>query len=296
MARPKSAPTRTPRKADPPPPPSPPTWDERLIQGLTPYRMELMGGLLFMMAALLLLALLTLPDTGCPGVSICIFREAFGWGVYPLLLTVMAMGIHLTLRKVGRPYHIHPTQVIGFELILLTLLPLSFIISGATLTTAYAGHGGGLLGWALSAPLLDFFGPILTGIFYLCLLVWGGCLITQVSWEDILQALNHLSNRLWRLSQELSPPKQIPTVTAKPLTPQTAVAPPKINMRPVVVEEASSQMELELETAVPLHRSKKLPPFTLLEEGHISPLSDDDVDEKSASSKKRWLTLACLLK
>lgn len=275
MARPKPAPTRTPRKPEPPPPP--PTWDERLINNLTPYRLELAGGALFMAAALLFLALLSLPDEGCPGVPICAFRQTFGWGIYPLLLSVMAAGLHLALRKVGRPYHIRASQVIGFELILLTLLPLSFIITKSTLPAAYRGQGGGLLGWALSAPLLDFFGPVLTGIFYLCLLVWSVCLLTQVSWTDVLQALNNLSNRLWRLSQELSPPTQPTVVTARPQPSVTAVPPPQINLRPVVVEEESSQVE----TAVSPHRSKRLPPYTLLEESHFAPLSDDEITEKT---------------
>ncbi len=282
MARPKSAPTRASRKAETSPPPPPPTWDERLINSLTPYRLELAGGVLFMAVALLFLALLSLPDEGCPGVTICVFRELFGWAIYPLLITIMATGIHLILRKVGRPYHIRASQVIGFVLILLTLLPLSFIITQSTLPGAHLGHGGGLLGWALSAPLLDFFGPILTGIFYLCLLVWGACLLAQISWEDVLWALNRLSNRLWRLSQELSP-SQPPVVTAKPTTrktavPDTTIPPPQINLRPVVIEEESSQVE----TAVtPLHRSKRLPPYTLLEESHFAPLSDDEITEKT---------------
>ncbi len=284
MARPKSTPTRTPRKPDSPPPP-PPTWDERLIKSLAPYRMELAGGAAFMAAALLFLALLSLPDEGCPGAPICVFRELFGWGVYPLLLTVMAAGIHLTLRTVGRPYHIRASQVIGFELILLTLLPLTFIFSQSTLPAAYLGRGGGLLGWALSAPLLDFFGPVLTGIFYLCLLIWGVCLMAQVSWNDVLLALNNLSNRLWRLSQELSPPTQPRIVTSRPKpagtatspTPGAGVPPPQVNLRPVVVEEESSQVDTAIN---PLHRSKRLPPYTLLEESHFAPLSDDEIEEK----------------
>lgn len=274
MARSKSPSTRSKRNAEPPPPP--PTWDERLIKSLSPYRVEIVGGVVFMLAALLFLALLSLPDEGCPGVAICVFREAFGWGVYPLLLTVMAVGIHLTLRKVGRPYHIRPTQVIGFELILLTLLPLSFIATQATLTSAYLGHGGGLLGWALSEPLIEFFGPVLTGFFYLCLLTIGVCLVAQVGWDTILQWLNKTSNRLWHMSQELSPPAAIPTMTPPPKTPDTAVPPPQINLHPVIVEEESSYPD----TAVALRRSKSLPPITLLEESHLSTVTDEDIEDK----------------
>jgi S-DNA-T family DNA segregation ATPase FtsK/SpoIIIE len=240
----------------------------------------LAGGLLAFAAALLFLALLSLPDEGCPGVTICIFRETFGWGVYPLLLSVMAAGIHLSLRKVGRPYRISSSQVIGFELILLTLLPLSFIASQSTLPGAYLGQGGGLVGWALSAPLLDFFGPLITGFFYFCLLVLGICLITQFGWDDLLAALNNLSNRLYHLSQEIAPAQ--PTNRNQTgqretaVTPPTAVPPPQINLhQPLIIEE------LPDEEAHHYHRrDKRLPPITLLEESHISALTDEEVAEK----------------
>ncbi len=237
-----------------------------------------MGGLLAFMAALLFLALLSLPDAGCPGTTICIFREAFGWGVYPLLLSVIAAGIHLTLHKTGRPYHIQTSQVIGFELILLTLLPLSFIVTRSNLRGAHLGHGGGLVGWALSVPLLDFFGPLLTGLFYFCLLVMGVCLITRYRWDDLLSGLNTMSNRLWRLSQDLAPtdPPARAVLPSSPTRPITAVPPPRVNMPPTVVEEASGPPE----TAVRLHRDKRLPPITLLEESPMSPLSDEEVAEK----------------
>ena len=148
-----------------PPEPPPPTWDERLINSLMPWRIEIAGIVLFTVSFLIFLALLSLPNNACPGVWLCLFREGFGWGAYPLLLSLAAGGLHLTLRQVERPYHIRVAQVIGFELVLLTLLPLSYQLSGATLPEAHLGKGGGLVGWALSVPLLDFFGCLLTNSF-----------------------------------------------------------------------------------------------------------------------------------
>lgn len=277
MARSKTSPTtpsRPSRKSEPPPPP--PTWDERLIRSLLPYRVELAGGLLLFVAALLSLALLSLPHEACPGVMICIFREAFGWGVYPLLLSVMAGGVHLMLRQVGRPYHITTSQVIGLELILLTLLPLSFIFSQATLPQAYAGAGGGLMGWALSVPLLDFFGPVLTGLFYLLLLIVGVCLIAQYTWEDLLVGLNRLSIWLYHLSQEIAPRESATAVPRPPPAAPTAVPPPLLNLERMTIEEEPDVPE----TAVSTRRDKRLPSLTLLEESHASPLTNEEVDEK----------------
>ena len=166
MARTKSSSRKTPE-------PPPPTWDERLINSLMPWRIEIAGIILFTVSFLIFLALLSLPNNACPGVWLCLFREGFGWGAYPLLLSLSAGGLHMTLRQVERPYEIHVAQVIGFELVLLTLLPLTYQLSGTTLPEAHVGKGGGLVGWALSEPLLDFFGAFLTNGFYLLLLAYG---------------------------------------------------------------------------------------------------------------------------
>ncbi|MCP4357792.1 MAG: DNA translocase FtsK [Chloroflexi bacterium] len=275
MARSKKSSSSRSRKTEPSPPP--PTWDERLINSLTPYRIEMAGGLLAFGAALLLLALLSLPNEACPGVTICIFREAFGWGVYPLLLTAVAAGIHLTMHKVERPYHIQTSQIIGFELLLLTLLPLTFILSRATLPDAYSGKGGGLVGWALSVPLIDFFGPLLTGLFYLMLLALGVSLVIRYRWEDLLTSLNNLSNRLWRLSQTLAPAEPEPANRSVNIDQPTAdIPPPQSNLPQLVIIDDSALYD----DPVTLRRSKKLPPLDILEEGHDAPLTPEEIDEK----------------
>lgn len=282
----KTTSTRRTRKSEPTPPP--PTWDERLIQALTPYRVELLGILLAFLAALLFLALLSLPNEAClpddsqDGVWLCIFRAGFGWGIYPLLLSVIAVGVHLLFHKGQRPYHVETSQVIGFEIILLTLLPITFIITNSTLPLAHLGQGGGLVGWALSDPLINFFGPLLTALFYLFLLLLGILLIAKVRWDDLLQWLNQLSNRLWRLSKELEP-ADLPTTTAvtsqqATAAPQTAptIPPPQVNMDELVIIDDTAVYD----DPVNLRRSKKLPPIDILEEGVDAPLSPEEIDKK----------------
>ena len=271
MARKKSPSSR--RKSPEPPPP---TWDERLINSLVPWRIELAGLALFLTSFLILLALLSLPNSACPGVWLCLFREGFGWGAYPLLLSLVAGSLHLMLRQVERPYHIRAAQVVGFELVLLTLLPLSYQLSDATLPEAHLGKGGGLVGWALSEPLLDFFGALLTNGFYLLLLAYGICLIVGFTWDDFLQGLNTLSRRLSQLSQELAPSGQ-PTTR-----PERVTQLPLPNRQPVTHRD---QQLIADDAAVftdpsPSGRSKRLPPLTLLEESSEVTLTDAEIDEK----------------
>ena len=162
------------KKASPAPPP--PTWDEQLINSLIPWRLELIGFALFLFAMLTLMALLgAFQSEDGQGAWSSLLWELFGWGSYPLFLSVAAMGIHLGLTKIERPYRITPSQIIGFELILLTALPLSHQLTQSTLPDAHLGRGGGLVGWALATPLLDFFGPLITDILYGLILLWGHC-------------------------------------------------------------------------------------------------------------------------
>lgn len=272
MARSKTSPRRS-RKSEPPPPP--PTWDERLFQALAPWRVELLALGAAFGAALLFLALLSLPDAACPGVTICLLREGFGWGIYPLLLTVMAIGTHLAIRRWERPYHVEPAQVVGFELILITLLPISAILSQTSLRQAHEGQGGGLVGWALSMPLIDFFGPLLTGLLYLSLLGIGLSLLFKVRWDDLLQQLNRLSNRLWRLSQELASAQPAPARSepAPPAAAHPATAPPQVNM-PLVIHTAVA------DEPVTRRRDKELPPLHLLDEEQVATLSAAEIEAK----------------
>ena len=271
MARTKTSSSR--RKSPAPPPP---TWDERVINSLMPWRVELAGLILFLTSFLILLALLSLPNNACPGIWICLFREGFGWGAYPLLLSLAAGGLHLTLRKVERPYEIRVAQIIGFELVLLTLLPLSYQLSGATLPEAHLGKGGGLVGWALSVPLLDFFGGFLTNAFYLLLLAYGISLIVGFTWDDFLQGLNRLSLRLRHISQELAPtghPVAQPERAAQlPLRePPPAADPDEL----LIIDDTAVYDE-----TTSTRRSKRLPPLSLLEEASDVVMTPAEIDEK----------------
>ena len=268
MARSKSSNGRRKKSS---PPETPPTWDERLINSLTPWRVEILGGGIFLSAMLIFMALLSLPENACPGVFICLFRELFGWGAYPLLLSIAAGGLYLTLRKVDHPYHPRISQVIGFELLLLTLLPLSFIISGSTLPEAHLGKGGGLVGWALSVPLLDFFGPLLTGLFYLALLAYSVSLLAGFGYDDLLAWLNRLSQKLQQWAERIAPEEQAAQPTAVSPTPP-----------PIVSDELTVMEETAVHAEPPIRgRDPRLPPITLLEEGATVTLSPADIDAKA---------------
>ena len=270
MSRSKSSPRRSAKR---PPEPPPPTWDEQLINRLLPWRVEIAAVILFILSFVTFLALPGWTTAGWLGWWTSLLRQLFGWGAYPLALSVAAASLHVALRKVERPYSIRAAQVIGFELILLTALPLSHQITKATLPDVYLGKGGGLFGWALSEPLSEFFGPLLTSVFYLILLAYGVALVLGYGWDDLLRGLNTFSLRLRLWAQRIAPVEAV-----------------------AVEAELETETETEGRTAVPdelviindtavapepgPRRDKRLPPLDLLEKGSAVSMSKDEIDAK----------------
>ena len=257
------------------PAPPPPTWDERLINSLMPWRIEIVGIVLFTISSLIFLALLNLPNSACPGIWLCLLRTLFGWGAYPLLLSLAAAGLHLTLRQVEKPYQVRTGQVIGFELVLLTLLPLTYQLSGTLETEIYSGKGGGLVGWALSVPLLDFFGSFLTNTLYLLLLVYGFSLMVGFTWDEFLTRLNTLSLRLRQLSQQLAPAEPLPQPEQSSQLPLPEPAPVTDPDELLIIDDTAVYADPSAQ-----NRSKRLPPLSLLEEGKDVALTPAEIDEK----------------
>ncbi|HEX6385626.1 MAG TPA: DNA translocase FtsK 4TM domain-containing protein [Anaerolineae bacterium] len=261
-----------------PPKSPPPTWDEKLINSLIPWRIELAGLGLFLFSVWTLLALPGLTTAGWLEPWTNLLREALGWGAYPLFISLAGGGLHLGLRKIGRPYHIRPAQVIGFELILLTALPLSHQFTGADLTEAYRGIGGGLVGWALSEPLLEFFGPLLTGLLYCCLLALGVILLIGLEWDDVLHGLNTLSVRLNQWAQQIAPDEAAGhRRNGAAHRPHAVPSPPANGAHGEFLVEDNSQKRPQ---SRPRRRHKHLPPITLLEEDTLSTLTDDEIAAK----------------
>jgi DNA segregation ATPase FtsK/SpoIIIE, S-DNA-T family len=261
----------------------PPTWDERLINALLPWRKEIGGIILFVLAVITLLALPGFTEAGWLGWWTSLLRQLFGWGAYPLCLSAAAGGLHVALSKIERPYHITPAQVIGFELILLTTLPLSHQLTAAGLPEAYQGRGGGLVGWALSTPLLDFFGPFLTGLFYLSLLLYGVGLMVQVGWSDILRGLHTFSDFLAEAAARMAPPER-EEPAEEPETPRVTADPPQSNLAvrpPVPKPVASVVVDNSPPPPQPApRRSRRLPHISLLEAGGSFGLPEAEIERK----------------
>ncbi|MCA9876090.1 MAG: DNA translocase FtsK 4TM domain-containing protein, partial [Anaerolineales bacterium] len=270
----RKASTRAP-KSEPVPPP---TWDERFINSLIPWRVEIAGGALCLFALITLLALPGLTEAAWSGWWTSLLRQVFGWGAYPLFFILAAVGLHLAIRKVKRPYHFQASQVVGLELLLITALPLSHLLTNSNLSDAYRGLGGGLVGWALSEPLLELIGPLLTSIVYAVLLLWGFALLVNYTWLDMLETLNRLTIALRQWAEKIAPPE--PEIVAPAVEAETAVPLPQSRLTTppdlIIIDDSAPQDEgIDWQ-----HRDKRLPPLTLLEEGSAAAMSPAEIDEK----------------
>ncbi len=292
MARKKTPPASPPPTA---PKPAPPTWDERLIDALRPWGVEIAGIGLLLFAVITLLALLGWNKADWWWARL--MRQIFGWGAYPLYLSVAAAGLHLALRRTQRPYRVTPRQVIGLELLLLTLLPLSHVLRRTTLAQAHLGQGGGLVGWALSEPLLNFFGPLLTLFFLSVALLGGLSLVMGWGWREVQQGLLWLSQTLRHFAEQIAPPAargqetsgRVPEGVAH--SGQAAVVnrqrsavseqPPTLSQQQhptaelIVIDDSAAE-----EPGKMRRRSHPLPPLDLLEEGGAAALSPEEIDAK----------------
>jgi S-DNA-T family DNA segregation ATPase FtsK/SpoIIIE len=277
MTRKPTTTTRPPKKEPTPPPP---TWDERFINGLIPWRVEIAALALFAFAMITLLALPGLTEAGWLTWWTSLLRQVFGWGAYPLFFILAAVGLHVSIRKVKRPYQFRASQVIGLELLLMTALPLSHLLTNATLADAYRGLGGGLVGWALSEPLLELIGPFLTSLLYAFLLIWGFALLVNYGWLDMIETLNRLTIRLRRWAARIAPPAPAVPVRSVTVERETAVPPPQsrlTNPNDLIIIEDSAPQEEGLDWQ---RRDKRLPAITLLEEGAPTAMSPGEIDEK----------------
>ncbi len=267
------------------------TWDDRVIRQLIPWRKEILGLLIFLTAILTLLALLGLTASGLLEPWTTFLRQLAGWGIYPLVLTVAGLGLYLVISRMELPYRVKPGQVIGLELLLLAVLALVHLAAGGGLMGALAGRGGGLVGWALSDPLVDFLGPFLTALFIFILFFSGLVLLLRITWRSTIDWLNRTSLQLQIWSNELEidiaereaqrdAREAVPAVTVGAVSGGERTVPlPEINAgadedQLIIIEDSAT------EVADIQSRDERLPPFDVLEDGAVISMSHEEVDAK----------------
>lgn len=277
MARTNSKPTDTSKKKKATPDPPAPSWDERLVDDLVSRRREIAGLMLFLLGLVTLLALAGLTQAGWLVWWTRLLRQILGWGAIVIAILVAAGGLHLILKRVGPLYEIQPQQIIGAELLLFLILAFSHLLADLTLSDALAGRGGGLVGWALAQPMVDFLGPFLASLVYLGLLLGALMLLFRITWADIASGLSSASSGLSSWADRME--SGIPVASETPEEPEEyidiTVTRDVDDVAPVAIV-ASETPEL-----APRRRDKTLPPVELLERGSAMGLSRGEIQWKT---------------
>lgn len=254
------------------------TWDETVIRKLIPLRVEIGGLLLMILAGVSLLGLWELTSAAWIDVWTDFWRRLLGWGGQVFFLAVALIGLHLFLRRVPRPFRVRPAQILGAEMVFLAALPLSHYLVGAGLPGAYRGLGGGLAGWALATPVVDFLGPLLTFLLYGGLMVWGLLLIAGVSWQRVSEGLEAVAQRLQRWSAEMEPPPRPPRAVQRE---EEQAAPSRgqdARAQAMIIDHAPRQRESSYVHAG--ERDPRLPDLNILERGAVISMTDDEIERK----------------
>ncbi len=265
--------SRSKRRAD-----EPGTWDETVIRKLIPLRVEIGGLLLMILAGVSLLGLWGL--TAAPGLDqwTSFWRRLLGWGAQVVFLALALLGLHLLLRRVPRPFQIQPAQIVGAEMVFLAALPLSHQLVGAGLPGAYRGLGGGLAGWALATPVIDFLGPLLTVLLYGALMGWGLLLVAGVSWQRVSEELEGLAQLLQRWAVEMEPPPRPPRAERREERDNPTNRRQVAQAQPTIIDQAPRQApHPQPETD---ERDPRLPDLEILEHGAVISMTDDEIEQK----------------
>ena len=181
------------------------------------FRPQVVGTISVIAALFTLLSLLSFNQGVLTRSWLHVLRQGFGWGVYLTPVGLGVAGSWLLLKGMGRAPAVAWERVaggVGLACLLLALTHLSISTDGGE-AIAYAGEGGGYLGWAISRLLVSSVG--IWGS-YVLLLALGGValsLLLRLSPLEIGESLRQRGEALWQRSRERRSgvPPDLPTWT-----------------------------------------------------------------------------------
>jgi S-DNA-T family DNA segregation ATPase FtsK/SpoIIIE len=155
----------------------PPNIFETIQQHLSPLKRELVGFGLLVLAVITLLSLLSITSGAVSDSWAALLCQLFGWGAIPVALGVGWLGVLLlwgSLRDETEPL-LRWDVIIGIELVFVAGLSLFHLLVGGdeALSTAQAGAGGGIVGWAISSMLANATGRLGAGAILALLFLAG---------------------------------------------------------------------------------------------------------------------------
>ena len=264
---------------------------------------DMVGLLLLVVGAVLLLGVLGLTRGQVVDVISAIIRRLFGFGRFVIPLFFFFFGWKLFQWRRDPGSRVHIWRLVLVELGFFAALAATSAFYGDTVNMVNAGtSAGGVVGWGLADPLLDFVGWLPTGmiigILGLGMLLVGFNLAGRVeTWainKSMARAEPHESMVESHAYTPVASPdtSQITTETTpeikkkEPQEPRKSKKPAGQPALPLEYTRKRSAERAQKQTEGTLERSEDLPPLSLLEPERLLAVNQATIDTNSALIEK----------
>jgi S-DNA-T family DNA segregation ATPase FtsK/SpoIIIE len=265
-----------------------------------------------------LLGLLGLTSGGVVDLWTDLLRYLFGFGIVPITVAIIAAGLLWLAHHLDRPVKWRWRPFVGVELAFFSLLGLVHTVAArgdawGLVEAAKNGSlgSGGLIGWAISVPLVENIGPWLTALFLLMMLTLGLGLVFDVTLADLKQVAAVMRTRFAE-RKEGRPAKPVKPVTqraqSRPSKPVRSAPPAQsritVRQEPIHREAAPPPAPPQPSVTITSHTTPSsarpapatlpkplvpaplpleytMPPLDLLDEPEGPMMSDDEIRDKS---------------
>lgn len=178
---------------------------------------DVLGVILMALGGVTLLSLLSVTHGALSDWWAAQLKRVFGWGAPGVAGLAIVAGMALLVRHREGEWQVPWLRLIGIELALAASLALLHLVAGGTspLVTAEAGRGGGLVGWAISQPLVDAIGKSGAVLLMIALGLIGAVWALNVSMRDIAGSMAAAMAGLTRRAEEAGESAE-PAATPEP--------------------------------------------------------------------------------
>lgn len=231
----------------------------------------------------------------------------FGWAAYPIAGLILTLGLLWLRHLVHQPTAWRWRPFLGFELTLLGLQTLTFVlIDDEIWGMVESGKSGGLIGWAFYLLLADAFGPLIPGFLMAVAVVVGIALAFDLSRSDFRGLGRRLAEvwGAWRAQQSARRAERTarglqtfeePSGTYSPargvvVSPIARTATPPGSSAGATGRDSRAKPKIRQSQSIAKSRSTRagglIVPLTLLQESQTAGMNPEEIERKSRLIEK----------
>ncbi len=230
-------------------------WDS-IFDLIPPWGDEIAALLLIVFGVVSFLALINVTsDATIAAAWSSALTGMFGWGSAVICAGIFALGIIILLPKLGVVIRFPTRRILALEFMFLSVLALLHLAAGdqELRALARAGRGGGQMGWALTAPLMNWFGAAITIVFYTTILVIAVLVMIGIRRDQVETFFQTRIAALKAFGHAKRPP--LPPKPARTVQP-VGTLDEALKSKPEVTEDPSGQLVVGTASAVKAQRAR----------------------------------------